>query len=248
MSRGWRIFLGIVGGLVIIAVLVGAWFGLVPWLSKYLGPKPKDLGVKLTVEAAYEGATEMDMPTESKDLKKVLKDPKAYRRYDAKLSSEKASSLLLTGQNGIPHFPLYVVQIKFGSGGSAQASGWVRVANVKPFLSWLGVSDSDAATAVDKVRLFTDMPFYVSGTCAVNNNVTDLSLSEISFGRVTVPGAWYQGKESYGTKYIDSALSNNGFMVEKLAIENGEVQLKGTRPLTALQPWLHLVKRGGELP
>ncbi|MDP2183006.1 MAG: hypothetical protein Q8K99_10620 [Actinomycetota bacterium] len=49
---------GVVLAVLVVAVLlIGGYFGVVPWVSRLFGSnKPRDLGVKLTVENAYAGA------------------------------------------------------------------------------------------------------------------------------------------------------------------------------------------------
>ncbi len=232
----------VVGGLVVAGVLVLAWLGFVPGLSRYLGPEPRDLGVALTVDDAYVAAKAHNMPTTAADLRTILADPEAAKNFDTQLTSDQASSLLALGQDDIPAWPIRFTQINFTGPGTAEASGVVRAGNVQAFLDFIGVSSSDSSTFLSKVPIPTDTTFYVSGACSVSNNVVSLSVSEAQVGRLNVPGSWYQGNEAKGTRYIDSTLVREGFDVQSLTISDGGVHMTGTRPLAALEPWLHIVR------
>lgn len=229
-------------GIVLAAFLVLGYLGFIPWLSSKMGTgKPRDLGVELTVENAYAGAETMQIPTTPSDLKDVIKNPDKYKRFNATQTSDQASSMILIGQDGIPSWPLSLVQIRFNGDGTAEASGILNSGQAVPFMLSAGVSESDAGRVMDALKFAGQAPFYVKGTCSVTNNAVDLSLSEIQVGRLTVPASWYQGKEDRGTPYITNLLSNNGFMVESLTTGDDSVSFKGTQPLSAMEPWLKLV-------
>ncbi len=242
-------WLGIVFGVLVLAViLVLGWLGLMPGVSKVIGPKPRDLGVEVTVDAAYEAAEAHNMPTTPSDLEAILADPEAAKRFDTQLTSAQLSSLLAVGQDDIPAWPIRFTQINVTGECTAEASGVIRGASIQTFLDFLGVSGSDSNTFLTKVPIPSGAPFYVSGSCSVSNNTVSLAVSEAQVGRFTVPNSWYSGKESYGTRYIDSTLAREGFNVESLTIQSDGVHFVGTRPLAAMEPWLHLVRadEGGE--
>ncbi len=232
----------VVAGLLVIVLLVGGLFGVVPGVSKVFGSnKPRDLGVELTVEGAYSGAQVLGVPSTPKELQALLDDPEAAKKFDATMTSEQASSMLLIGQSGIPNWPLSLVQLRFNDDGTGEASGILNASQAVPFMLSAGVSRENADKVASALRIAGSMPFYVKGTCSVTNNAVDLSLSKIEIGRIPVPGAWYQGKESKGTPYITNLLGGNGFGVESLTIADGAVSMKGTRPLSSYGPWLKLV-------
>jgi hypothetical protein len=231
-------------GIGVLAVLgVLGWLGFVPGLSRLIGPEPRDLGVELSVDAAYECADAFNLPNTVDDLRSIQDDPTTFTEFDTTLTSEQASSLLLYGQDEIPNWPIEFVQLRFNGDGTAEASGVFDLDDVRPFLlNNLGVPSGDAETAISRVELFNDMPFYVKGDCGVQNNRVGLSLSEVQIGRMTVPASWYQGNESEGTQYIDSALDREGFAVEEVSVSGGSVYARGTRPLSSLVPWLGIVR------
>ena len=226
------------------AVACAGFLGLVPGLSRVLGTnQPRDLGVELSVEQAYAGAERILIPTSSSDLEAILADPESAKRFDAKLTGDETSSLLLLGQDGIPDWPLRVVQIRFNPDGTAEASGLLRTPLAEAFLTrQLGVPAEDVAAASSAVAVVGEVPFYIAGDASVVDNHVSLTVSELELGRVTVPGSWYQGNEHVATGYIDSALARNGFHVESLEIADGTVTLNGTRPLAGLGPWLKMVQ------
>lgn len=231
----------------LVVVLVLGYFGFLPWMSRLMGTgAARDLGVELTVEHAYAGAELMRIPTTPGDIKKVLKSPEDYRRLDATLSSHQASSLLLIGQSGIPNWPLSVVQIRFNGDGTAEASGYIDAGKAVPFMLSAGVSESDANKVMSALKFGGKAAFYVKGSCGVTNNAVDLSLSEVQIGRLTVPASWYQGNEGRGTPYITNLLNNNGFMVKSMSTGDGKVTMKGTQPLSAMEPYLNLVQTAEE--
>lgn len=240
--KALKIFGITLASLLVIAILVGAYFGVVPWVSRLFGSnKPRDLGVKLTVENAYAGAATLGVPSTPTQLKALTDNVEAAKKFNTTMTSDQASSMLLIGQSGIPNWPLTLVQIRFNGDGTAEASGYLNSGQAVPFMTSAGVSQENADKVASALKLAGTMPFYLKGTCSVTNNAVDLSLSKIEIGRIPVPGSWYQGKESQGTPYITNLLDSNGFMVESLSTADGKVSMKGTRPLASYGPWLKLV-------
>lgn len=230
------------GTLALAMVLIGGYLGFVPGVSRVFGSnKPRDLGVELSAEKAYEGAAALGVPATPSALQAIVDDPESARRFDAELTSAQASSMLLIGQDGIPNWPLNLVQIRFSGDGTAEASGIIDSSQAVPFMLSAGVSQANADRVASAIKLAGRMSFYVNGSCSVDNNNVNLTLSQVQVGRLNVPASWYRGNESKGTPYITNLLGNNGFMVESLAISDGSVALKGTRPLSSYEPWLKLV-------
>ncbi|GAB4276966.1 MAG: hypothetical protein Kow0056_07960 [Coriobacteriia bacterium] len=239
----------LVGTLLVLVVLFLGWLGFMPWLSNYIGPKPRDMGVEMTVENAYSAAEAMNIPTTTSKLEAILADPDSAKRLDATVTDDEVSSLLAMGQTTIPDWPLRRVQVRFNDDGTAEASGVLVAGELPGFLSGLGVPQSEIDVVYDRVPVLRgNVVVYAAGACSVSNNTVDLALSEIQVGRITIPADWYQGKESYGTKYIDGALASNGFQIDSLTIGGDGVTIKGTQPLSAMEPYLHIVTAdaGGE--
>jgi hypothetical protein len=233
---------GVLVALVLIAIGIWTYLGFMPGLSRIAGTgKPRDLGIELSVEQAYGGAAVMPVPTTRAELEDVLANPDAYTRFDATMTNEQASSMLLVGQSGIPNWPLSLVQLRFNADGTAEASGILNTAQAVPFMLSAGVSQENADKVANYLRLVGQAPFYVKGSCSVANNTVDLSLSQVQIGKLTVPAGMYQGKESQGTPYITNLLDNNGFMVESLSTADGTASFAGTQPISAMEPWLGLV-------
>jgi len=227
----------------LFAVGVFGWLGFMPGVSRVIGPKPRDLGVEMTVPAAYECADVFSVPDTRSDILQMLEDPSDFESFDAELTSEQASSLLLLGQDGIPNWPLDFVQLRFNEDGTAEASGVLDFEQLTPFLAAnLGIPEGSAAEAVSRVMLTSNAPFYVKGTAGVQNNAVSMSLSDIQIGRLTVPAGWYQGREQVGADYISSALDREGFAVENMALGAATVSATGTRPLSSLRPWLDIIR------
>lgn len=228
---------------VLLAIGVLGWLGFVPGLSRVIGPKPRDLGVEMTVPAAYECADALSVPDTHSDILRLLEDPSEFESFHASLTSEQASSLLLLGQDGIPNWPLEFVQLRVNEDGTAETSGVLDFEQLTPFLtSNLGVPEGDVAEAVSRVMLTSDAPFYVKGTAGVQNNAVSMSLSEIQIGRLTVPTGWYQSNEHVGADYISSTLDREGFAIDDMTLGAGVVSTTGTRPLSSLRPWLDIAK------
>ena len=235
--------LAVFGLLVFGVVGVLGWLGLMPGVSRLIGPEPRDLGVELSVDEAYSGAEAFNVPDTLSDLERLRDDPEAFTRFDATLSSEQASSLLLLGQDEIPNWPVKFVQLRFNEDGTAEASGILEIGTTQTFLADnLGIPADAIEEAVRWVRFVDSTSFYVKGTCGVRDNSVDLSLSEVQIGRFTVPEGWYQGRESAGTRYVDAALAHEGFDVQNVTVAGGAVQAQGTRPLESLIPWLDIAR------
>ena len=238
----------VLGVLVLAVVLVLGWAGFVPGLSNYIGPKPVDLGVEFSADAAYSGAESHGMPTTRADLEAIIADPEAAKRFDSQFTADEACSLLAMGQTGIPNFPMRRVQVRFNPDGTGEGSAVLDMGQVPGFLGSLGVPQGEIDEVFRRIPVRGQVAFYAAGTCSITNNTTNLSLSEIRVGRFTVPADWYQGNEGYGTKYIDGALNSNGYQIESLTLGDGVVNLNGTRPLSSMEPWLHIVTSADAAP
>jgi ABC-type antimicrobial peptide transport system permease subunit len=236
------IILSIVVGLALIIFFVAGYFlGNVPVASAILGTnKPKDLGVKISVDNATKGLTDLKCPSSAKDVAAIVKDPKSYTTgVKTTLTSDEASSLLALGN--IQDLPFKETQIKFGPNGDAQCSGVLDVDALQKYLKDNGVSGDTINTVMSYAKNAKYLNFYVDAKCSiVNNNVTG-QINSIQLGKIDIPSNVIQQNKGAVASFASNALRSQGYNIRRLTISEGKVDIDMDRPLSSAQSWLKLV-------
>lgn len=232
------VFLGLVA-----LFAAGYFLGNVPVVSKLLGANKRvDLGVKIGIDSANQGIKDLKMPTTSKELEAIAKNPQSFKTIKTSLTQEEVSSLLALGN--IPNFPLKLTQVKFNPDGSAESSGVLNTAELVTFLKNNGVSSDVIDKVDDYVKVKGWVNYYAKGTFKIENNKTTLNMSSVKIGNIAVPNDLVSNNSAAVGDFVSSALVRNGFNVRKTAVNGGKLEIDADRPLASLKPWLKFVQQG----
>jgi hypothetical protein len=242
LKKKWWIVISVVLVVVLAVFFVAGYFlGNVPLASKLLGTnKPRDLGVNITVDSAYQGIKDLKKPLTPQDVQAIIQNPKAYQTIKATITQEEASSLLAIGD--IPDFPFRATQIKFEANGKVEASGVLDIKQLQLALKDVGA----ASDIVDRVMSFVKngnyMNFYMEGTCSVVNNRVSANLDQVQIGRINLPDDLVKSNSSVISDGIARTLTANGYNIRSMTISEGKVALDMDRPAASVSPWLKMVQ------
>lgn len=220
--------------LVIVAVLVGGYLGLIPGISRLFGSdKPRDLGVTFT-EADFKsmeaktGATAEPMPAEetaSITIKHVGSHP-----VDATFTQEEFTSKV--SNRKWRDNPFGDVQVKFNADGSAEASGILKLPIATRFFAAMGIASADVEAAAAKFHVpMANVPFYFKGTGVAENNHIVPNLTALEIGRVPVPQSIINQYQQQAADLATDLLGRvQGFSMEKAEIVDSKLHFVGTLP------------------
>jgi len=189
--------------IVIVAVILGVvlylgYLGFIPGLSSLFGSdKPRDLGVTWTAQdyATAHAATKVEVKTtEITATESAAQTPgetlKLSGSHPAQvtMSSSELTSVINTNSGNWKYFPVSNVQVKINTDGSAQMSGLLNLDRFAGYAAATGVSYSDVKVVMDKFGLLPQaVPFYISATPSVTNNIASMNIGKAELGRASVP-------------------------------------------------------------
>ncbi|MFC1918270.1 hypothetical protein ACFLXH_06450 [Chloroflexota bacterium] len=227
--------------LLAIYFVAGYFLGSLPIASDLLGTnKPKDLGVELSTDSAYQGLANLNHPTTIPELQAIVNNPESFTSVKSSLTNAEASSLIATTE-----MPIKLVQIRFGDGGKVESSGMIDVNGLEDMMGSIGASNEAINTVMDYVSNVDWMIYYVSGECSIINNRVSLDIEEIELGRISVPDSVREQLDNnMGAveNYVSNALTGQGFNIRELSISEDKVNLDLDRPLGSMGPWLKYVQ------
>lgn len=240
-----KFLMGCLTGLVtmaVVVVLAAAYFlGNVPIVSGLMGTnKPVDLGVKVSVDAAYQALKNLKRPATIQELEAIVKNPQLFKSFKATLSEEQVSSFL--GLGDIPDFPLRLTQFKFHQDGTVETSGLLDTALAQTFLLKNGVPNDLINQGVNYFNLAGKVTYYAKGAIKIENNKVNLNIASARIGNIPVPDVVTKETAAIGD-WVSKTLTKNEYNVRKLTVSAGKVELDADRPLSALRPWLRYVQR-----
>lgn len=214
--------------LVLAAALVGGYFGLVPGFSNLFGSnKPKDLGVKVSMEAFNSGNNKMMLQRVQSAGNSSGLVYHGSHAVNASLTSEEISSLIQKGfykYNPIAEG----FEMKIHDDGSVEASGILNFSKLEHYFT-----DANLGNVQDYIKklgiLTPRVPFYLSGTASVINNQASLNLSAIQLGRISIPTS--QAIADGADSLIDRRLQNiPGMSISSLSFSQGQMHYVGNFP------------------
>jgi hypothetical protein len=236
--RVWPWVLGVVIIIILIPVLVLAFFGFVPGVSNVLGfNKPKDLGVKYTAAdyASYQTKTSgqfldfANAPANpNKPGKKVVfADPK---QMDVNLTQEEITATI--NSVGWLWMPIKNAQVRLGNG-TVEVSGNVNAANIPNFVNFIGgvgYPQASVDQASSWAKILGNPPIYIKANASVTNNVLSLTVTEGQVGKFKIPASIAEKVLKTGTINV----KNNavGYDAQSATFKNGQLHFVGTSPTT----------------
>jgi len=224
--------------LVFLLLIVGAlsYIGVVPFISPLIA-KAKDLGVKTDRELVTKFDEKYGMKNELPGGVVADGSEPKYEGsvdLDISLSGEEISSILEYWKEQYGMTPIYDVQVRINSDGTGEVSGILDVSTAVLMAKKLGYSNADIEKAKSYAKYVAgDLPFYIKGRGGVTNNEVSVNASEIQIGRVTLPESIAGPVAEASGDMVERRMKEvPGVNIERLSLENGKVNLKGTIPNT----------------
>jgi hypothetical protein len=242
MKKKWWILISVVVFLALAIFFVAGYFlGNVPIASKLLGTnKPRNLGVTISIPAAYQGLNDLKKPLTPQAVQSILENPNAYQTVKATLTQEEASSLLAVGD--IPDFPFRMTQVKFESNGKVEASGMLDIQKLQAALTDVGATSDILNRVMSVVKNAKYMTFYMEGTCNIINNNVSVNLDQVQLGKINLPADLIKNNSGSISDGIARTLTSNGYNIRTMTISDGKVYLDMDRPTKSVTPWLNMIQ------
>lgn len=218
----------------LLIILGLGYLGFIPYLSSYIGPKPKDLGIRFSQKAYDDGykksGVKRDAISQPATVKNSLVLIDSHQVKDNFTSEEVTAA---SQQRKWINWPFQQVQIRFNQDGTGEASGTIKISKIFNYLATLGVSSSDVEKAVEKFKIpKIDLTFYIKISGSVTDNKVNCNISRLELGRIPIP-------MNYITKYTPAVnwfLENNlirnrpGYELSSLSIKNSQLYFNGKLP------------------
>lgn len=220
--------------LVLLAVIAGGYFGVIPGISKLFGSdKPRDLGVAFS-DADFKsmeiktGAVAEPMP-EGEDASLTIKHVGEHK-VDAVFTQAEFTSKV--SNRKWKDNPFGEVQVKFNADGSAEASGILKLPIATRFFAAMGIAAADVEAVAKKFNVpMANVPFYFKGTGVAENNRITPNLTNLEIGRVPVPKAIINQYQQQAADLATDLLGRvEGFSLEKAEIVDSKLHFVGTLP------------------
>ena len=218
---------------IIVLILVGGYFGLVPGVSALFGSStPKDLEVEYTqadidTAVAKTGVDFSYIPSNG--------IPKDAIQFDGKSNlnqsfSESELTALFANDKWEYNF-LKDVQVKINPDGTEELSGVLIPSRVTGFLRARRYPESTVKMITDKLKYFVNDPtFHVKLNSSWENNVLSMDLMSASIGRVPVPAEWLENDSTITYVVQKHVLSVPELKINSLKFEDGKMKYDGTFP------------------
>ncbi len=223
------------GVLIIVIVLVGGYFGLVPGVSSIFGSdKPKNLGVTYTEADRLSGRAKAGW--EVIELSSDLPPEESYSFTGQNAVDTTFNERELTAWANDPwtYFPLSDCQIRVNDDNTVEFSGKLNIGMLRDWIDAMGVTDEYSELINDYLRWFMwgNPPFYVKLSASVaNGHVIDPQIYSAQVGRFSVPQSLIEGNIDELVDYIEWQANNiDGFSVETAEIVDGGIRFVGTMP------------------
>lgn len=219
----------------LLIVFLG-YLGFIPILSSVFGSnKPKDLGVKYSVEDKTNAVEKLavkygQLSSGAAEKGLVLK---GFHPVDKTFTSSELTALADTRQKQFSLFPFKNVQIKINQNGTAEGSGVLEFNTAVDFLQGLGVSLGQINQAVDKLKILRgEIPVYLKVSGDVSNNVSNISVKSAEISKIKVPQTLIN---LYGPRIndlVEEIVSQRKphYDIKSLKVEDGKVHFVGNSP------------------
>jgi hypothetical protein len=234
---GLIIGLSAVAILLILPVLVAAWFGFVPGISRVIGAtKAQNLGVVYTPAdyASYQQKTAVtfkDYATAPIDPANpgnvtVFADPRTVT--DLRISQEELTSAI--NSSGWVGMPIDNVQVRL-TDGTVEISGNLNVANIQNFVNDVNSSNTnqqDINNSLGWAKSFLgNAPVYIKANASIQNSKLTFTVIEAKIGRFSLPIASANSADK-----SDITLKADNFEAVNVQAVNGALIFTGTYPAT----------------
>ena len=229
-----KIFLGFLLLLVVTLVGVGGYLGFIPGVSSVFGSdKPRDLGVKVTLEDSKKaqemtGVIMAELPSNTP----ISQSIKLEGKKEVKVTFDDVSGSAIMNNRPWKYYPFYNVQVKIHPDGTIESSGMINMDKALQYMESLGFATADVKKAMSDYKIpFMNMPYYIKGKGEVVNNKVTLNVDSVQAGRLSIPSSIVSQNQGRAAEVVESAINRlSGFYARSLKVENGKVVFDGTMP------------------
>jgi hypothetical protein len=221
--------------ILVVAVAVGGYLGIVPGVSSLFGAnKPKNLGVTFTSQ-------DLTSAEVKAGTKIVTLAPNLPPSQSISFSGQKNVNTTFTQgefnawMNNSWDDALLGCQLKINSDGTAEFSGVLHTDRIQAFETALGISATDMSVVNKYVRFIKGNPaIYIKGTGSVVNGQINLDVQQMKVGNLSVPASIIQDNEGSLISLMQNMIDKiPGLSIKNASFVNGQVHFEGTLPAIA---------------
>ncbi|HEY31723.1 MAG TPA: hypothetical protein G4O10_01300 [Dehalococcoidia bacterium] len=221
--------------LIIIIVLVGGYFGLVPGVSTLFGSdKPKDLGVTYTEADRLSGRAKAGWEVTELQPGLPLEESYISTGQNAVDASFNERELTAWANNPWIYFPLSDCQVRVNDDNTVEFSGKLNIGMLRDWIDAMGVAEEYSELIDDYLRWFVwgNPPFYIKLSASVaNGQVINPQIYSAQVGRISVPQSLIESGLGELVGLVEWKLNNiDGFHVETAEVVDGGIRFVGTMP------------------
>lgn len=223
--------------LLIIFLIIGGltYMGIMPGLSSVFGTnKPKDLGITYTQQNFDQAKSNIKIAYEILPSNLTGPDSVVYEgksEIDTALTGAEITAL--KNERKWKYDPLENTQIRFNDDGTTEVSASINKEKIFDYAASIGVSTGDIAKVREALAKIPVTPnIYVKGTFEITNNqVTNLNLSQVQIGKLSVPANIVSENQHYLGELAEMQFNKiPEFNAQSVKVEDSQLKFKGTIP------------------
>jgi len=223
------------GILIIIIVLAGGYFGLVPGVSTIFGSnKPRDLGVTYTEADRLSGRAKAGWEVIQLPSDLPPEESYSFTGQNAVDTTFNEAELTAWANDPWTYFPLSDCQIRVNDDATLEFSGILHIGLLHEWVDAMGVAEEYSDLIDDYLKWFMwgSPPVYMKMSAAVvNGQVLDVRIYSAQVGRFSIPNSLLENNIG---RLVDYAMWQAdripGFSVETLELYDGGIRFVGTMP------------------
>jgi len=221
--------------ILVVAVGVGGYLGIIPGVSSLFGSnKPKNLGVTFTSQdltnAEAKAGTQI-----------VTLAPNLPPSQSISFSGQKTVNTTFTQgefnawMDNSWDDALLGCQLSINSDGTAEFSGVLHTDRIQAFEEALGITVTDMSVINKYVRFIKGNPaIYIKGTGSIVNGQINLDIQQMKVGNLSVPASIIQDNQGSLISFMQNMINQiPGLSINNAGFVNGQVQFDGTLPAVA---------------
>ncbi len=218
----------------LLLIISLGYLGFVPYLSNFIGPKPKDLGIRFNEKAYQEAYKKSGIKHKTIAKKTQPKDSLVLigsHPVRDSFTSEEITALAQKRQ--WIYWPFDQVQVRFNKDGSGEASGIIKMDKLFNYLATFGISTANINKLIDKFRISkVEFPFYIKVSGTVTNNKVMINISRLELGRIPLPVNYFSQYTPAVNWFLEkNVLANRpGYEIKLMTVIDGKLLFDGQLP------------------
>lgn len=221
-------------GIILILVLIGAYLGVVPGLSK-LFVKQVDLGVASSEGSDLVLYEEIGLTGDALSVSNLNDKELVYsgeKELEKTFSSDEMSSMLSGWGERYYYTPVKNVQVKVSEDGTVEFSAILIVDRAVSLAKMLGYTDEQIDAAQKYAKFVSnEIPFYGKGTGGAKNNQVTVNADTLKAGNISLPEEYKDEVNGAIEDAIERRIEQiDGFYAEEASFSGGGMDFVGTIP------------------